>query len=462
LSDGFARRLRHSTAVRFVLLYLALNLVVALPVFAYIYEATNRLVMREFHEIVADETRLLHAEYRTGGLPTVVRTIEERIASGAAVHGAFLLADPTGSIVIGNLRAWPPTLRGAPPWSEMLLYRRGHERPERIGFSVTRFPSGHRLLVGRVLEDRRRLRQSLAVALAGALLLGIPLGLVGSVVLLRFMSSRVRSIARVAERVAEGEFERRIETHGTRDPFDQLSASLNAMFKRLERLVGELRIVTDGLAHDLRSPLTRMRASIDRAVAGDDPAARDQALEAVAREIQAMLRMLTGTLEVSRLEAGIGRESFATFDLAGLVRDLCEMYQPLAEESGLTMEVRAPDHLSYFGSRELVGQAVSNLIDNALKYGAGGGRIEILLEQARDHLRLGVADRGPGIRPENRDEALRKYRRLDAARSAEGTGLGLALAGAVARLHGGDIRIEDNEPGLRVILSLPLADGTRS
>lgn len=454
MRPGRFERLRQSTAARFIALYLALNLVAAVPVFAYIYQSTDRLVLKEFREIVDDQTALLQAEYRRGGLPRVARAIDERIDSGSAAHGAYLLVDPAGATLAGNLKAWPPTLH-ASTWSEMLLYRQGHERPERIGLTARRLPSGHRLLVGWVMDDRRRLREALATALAGALLLSIPLGLLGSAVLLQFMNRRVRGIASIAARVAAGDLDNRIAVHGTSDPFDQLGAALNAMLERLERLVAELRIVTDGLAHDLRSPLTRMRASVERGLAEESPAGREHALEAVSRDFEGMLRMLTGTLEVSRAEAGIGRESFDSFDIAALARDLCEMYQPLAEERGVTMDVHAPNGVSYFGNRELLGQAVSNLIDNSLKYGASGGSIDLELERTGDCLRFSVSDHGSGIIPEQREEALLKFRRLDAARTTEGSGLGLALARAVARLHGGEVLLEDNAPGLRAVLTLP-------
>jgi signal transduction histidine kinase len=174
----------------------------------------------------------------------------------------------------------------------------------------------------------------------------------------------------------------------------------------------------------------------------------------IAREIEGMLRMTAGTLEISRTEAGIGRENFAAFDLAVLVSDLCEMYQPLAEERGLSIAVEKPPALVYVGNRELIGQAVSNLVDNAIKYGASGGIVRIGAEDRGSSIHLWVADRGAGIPAARRGEALRKYGRLDDARTSEGSGLGLALVRAVARLHGGDLLIEDNEPGLRAVIVL--------
>jgi signal transduction histidine kinase len=273
-------------------------------------------------------------------------------------------------------------------------------------------------------------------------------------VLIGFVNRRVRAIDDVAARIAAGDLSRRIETRDTDEPFDRLGGSLNAMLARIEALVEELRLVTDGLAHDLRSPLMRIRVSLDRAVGELAGHPGRQAIKAISQEIEGMLRMTAGTLEISRTEAGIGRENFETFDLSALVSDLCEMYQPLAEEQGLSIAVEKPPALTYFGNRELIGQAVSNLIDNAIKYGASGGAVRIGAEDRDSSVQLWVADRGAGIPAARRDEAMRKYGRLDEARTSEGSGLGLALVRAVARLHGGDLLIEDNEPGLRAVIVL--------
>jgi signal transduction histidine kinase len=434
---------------------MVLSLASAIPVFLFIYQSTDRLVLNELRKIVADETAFLAAEARAAGPGEVAEQIEHRIQSGAAAHSAFLLVDEGGAKIAGNIGAWPPTVAAPTGWAEVLLYRSGHSRPEWIGLSATPLPSGSRLLVGRVMDDRVRLQSALAAALAGALLLGIPVGLLGSLVLVRFINGRVRSVAAVAGAFAGGDLDRRVPSAGTRDPFDELGASLNAMLERIQQLVEELRFVTDGLAHDLRSPLTRIQASTEKALRAADPQTCRSALETVEVQIGSMIQMLNSSLEVSRAEAGIGRENFTQVDLVQLAKDLCEMYQPLAEEHRVSIEVDADEPLNVPGNRELLGEALSNLIDNALKYGASGGAISIGVAQAASAARLTVSDRGPGIAEEKRDEALRKYRRLDPARATDGSGLGLALVGAVAHLHGGKLVLENNAPGLRAVILLP-------
>jgi signal transduction histidine kinase len=299
------------------------------------------------------------------------------------------------------------------------------------------------------------MREALLLALIGALVLAVPIGLVGSLILLRFMNRRVGAIGDVAARIAAGDLSRRVETGGTNDPFDRLNVSLNAMLARIEALVEELRLVTDALAHDLRSPLTRIRANVEKARVQPSEETQRQAIDAISLEIDGMLRMIAGTLEISRAEAGMGRENFTEFDLGALTRDLCEMYHPLAEESGVSIATEKLREMTFFGNRELIGQAVSNLIDNALKYGSSGGSIRIGVDESDSSVRFWVADRGAGIPANRREEALRKYGRLDEARATDGSGLGLALVGAVARLHGGELVLEDNDPGLRAVLNLP-------
>ncbi|MEA3065909.1 MAG: hypothetical protein QOJ27_2361 [Sphingomonadales bacterium] len=448
--------LRQSTAARFVLLYLALSLAGALPVLFVVYHQADRMSQHYFETQIANRKANLMLTYRSGGIPAVAQGVRDRMASGAAAQAALLLVDPSGRRMAGNVAAWPPTLHGPTGWTEMRLYRYGHAQSELFAVSAIHLQSGHRLLIGIVIDDRTRMREALLIALIGALVLAVPIGLAGSLVLLRFMNRRVGAIGDVAARIAAGDLSRRVETGGTNDPFDRLGESLNAMLARIETLVEELRLVTDALAHDLRSPLTRIRASVERAMLQPSEEPQRQAIDAVSHEIEGMMRIIAGTLEISRTEAGMGRENFTAFDLGALMRDLCEMYQPLAEESGVSIAVEKPRQMTFVGNRELVGQAVSNLIDNALKFAPGGGSIRIGVEEDESSIRFWVADRGAGIPAGRREEALRKYRRLDGARATEGSGLGLALVRAVTRLHGGELVLEDNSPGLRAVLILPL------
>jgi signal transduction histidine kinase len=264
----------------------------------------------------------------------------------------------------------------------------------------------------------------------------------------------VDAILDVGEAIAAGDFTRRVQLKNANDTFLAISNAINRMLDTIEALLSQLRFLTDSLAHDLRSPLMRIRASLETATAHSSDAIAIQALEKVSSEVQGMMRTITTTLQTSRAEAGIGRENFTQFQLGDLIRDLCEMYQPLVEERGFEIDAHRNGELPFVGNRELIGQAVSNLIDNALKYG-GCCRIELGAASVDSEFRLWVADNGAGIPENSRDEAMKKYGRLEQARTLEGSGLGLALVRAITRLHGGDLTLEDNGPGLRAIMHLP-------
>jgi len=272
--------------------------------------------------------------------------------------------------------------------------------------------------------------------------------------LLRLTERQARAVGRVASRIAAGDFSHRLDEQAEGEEFVMIASAINAMLERIEELVDQLRLVTDSLAHDLRSPLTRMRANIEKALRYASAEPEQQALEGISLDIDRLLRVISATLELSRTEAGVGREQFTNFDATELVRDICEIYQPIVEDSEQSISVEGDRSVIYFGNRQMIGRAVANLVDNALKYGGANCAISLAARNAGESIEIIVSDRGPGIQPELRDAALRKYRRLDESRTTEGSGLGLAMARAVARLHGGEIMLEDNSPGLRVRLSL--------
>lgn len=445
-------RVRLAAPLRIALVSLLFGLLISVPVLLFIYHQTDSLFEQGIRDRIDDRQQDLMQGYSSGGVPGLVDAIDDELSTGVARAGAVLLVDARGKRLAGNIAAWPPILRAPTDWIEMRLYPEGQARAELFALRAIALPSGHRLLLGTSIEDRERMRTSLIEALLGALLLAIPLGLIGGWFVLKLTERRARAIGNVAARIAGGDFSHRLDERVEDAEFSMLAAAINAMLERIEELVEQLRLVTDSLAHDLRSPLTRMRANMERAVAAGEGKAQQQALEAVSLDVDGMLRLISATLEISRTEAGAGRQDFEDFDLGGLLSDICEIYTPLAEERGSSIRVDDPKSIAYFGNRQSIGRAVANLVDNALKYGSG--EIALGASDEGDVVDLWVADRGPGIPSELRDDAVRKYRRLDESRTKEGSGLGLALARAVARLHGGDIGLEDNDPGLRVVLSL--------
>jgi signal transduction histidine kinase len=283
------------------------------------------------------------------------------------------------------------------------------------------------------------------------------LGLLCGVILAHYVARRIGNIAKVANRISARDLSQRVPLSGAGDSFDRLGQQINAMLDRISTLMEELRLLTDSLAHDLRSPVSRLRSAAHAAAEATDPQEQEELLDSVVRNADALIRILTTVLEISRSEALTGRNQFAWFDVGELASELAEMYDPLADERGASLRVDRPNRaVPLFGHRQLLAQALSNLVENAIRYGSSGGEIDVRVRPGERQIRVEVADRGPGIPRERRDEALRRFGRLDSSRSDEGAGLGLALARSIAHLHEGELALDDNQPGLLTILRLPV------
>jgi signal transduction histidine kinase len=452
LSDLPRLRFPRSEPARLILLCLLLSIATTAPVLMFVYERTDRLFHDRIVNRLDDRERNLFLGYRTGSIEGLIKSINDEIESGVARGGVILLVDRNSRKLIGNMGEWPPTLR-VTRWTEMRLFPEDEQRAGMFALRTFDLPSGQRLLIGTNIDDRNRMRDSLAEALIAALILSVPFGFLSGLAVLRVAKRRINELDSVSGRIAAGDVSQRLEAREESSALGLMTDTINSMLERTEELVNQMRLVTDALAHDLRSPLTRMRASIEKAASQCSDENAQQAFELVSMELDGMMRLITATLEISRTEAGIGRENFAEFDVGELLRGLCEMYHPLAEERGVLIRVENGRSISYFGNRELVAQVVSNLVDNALKY--GGDEINMGAEDQGAAIRLWVADSGPGIPEDRRADALRKYGRLEHSRTSDGSGLGLALVRAVARLHGGDLLLESNDPGLRAVITLP-------
>jgi signal transduction histidine kinase len=451
------RSLFGSTTARFILLAFVLQFAVTGGVLLFVQQASQRALAAEQRESVGELRDELAAAWRSGGAAELRELIRDRLATTHGAVAVILYARADGTPIAGNLGAWPTVIAPLTRWRTIDLYRTGSDEAERMGVTAIRLADGSRLLTGHVIEGNLLLARVNREAILAALAAGMVMALLGAIIIGRILSRRIEIIAATAHAVGEGALAARVEADGSGDAFDVLGCSINAMLERIEALVSQLRLITDGLAHDLRSPVTRMKSLIERAIVDARDPDTLAALERVAQEAETLLAMLSTALQISRAEAGIGRERFAAVDVAALLMDLVEIYGPLAEDKGFALESVAPAGLQATLHREFVSQALGNLIENALKYALGGSRIVLSASQERGMLLLGVADDGPGIPVERREEALERFGRLDPARHLAGSGLGLSLVGAVARLHEGDIGLADNAPGLRVELRLRIA-----
>jgi signal transduction histidine kinase len=337
---------------------------------------------------------------------------------------------------------------------------------------VLQLPGGFRLLVGRDLQERERLHDIIISAGRWSIAIVVVLGIAGGFFVTRRVLKRVDAMTGTTQRIMSGDLSGRLPIAGSNDELDRLAGNLNVMLERIEALMHGLKEVTDNIAHDLKTPLTRLRNRAEEALrTAEDESQYRAALERTIDESDALIRTFNALLMIARAESGQARDGMTTFDASEIAHGIGDLYEPLADDKGLTLRVEAPDAAPMHGNRELISQALANLVDNAIKYAApnnatlapaspevNGAQPEIVVKATAgegDRILLTVADTGPGIPADDRARAVERFVRLEQSRSQPGSGLGLSLANAVARLHGGELRLEDNTPGLRTVLALP-------
>lgn len=422
-------------------------------VLLFVWQASDAAIRADQRERIDGVRRELMTHFFDGGLPALARAVDDqsRLGGTARDRVLLLLLAADGRKLAGNLASWPHDVPPRTAWRVITLPGVAGDEP--TGVTSWQIPGG-RLLIARSVAASTQLALTTEEAAATGLVIGLLLALASALILGRLLAGQIETLVDTTHDVAAGRLAARAPTDGSGDAFDRLGAAINAMLDRIEGLVSQLRMMTDGLAHDFRAPVTRLRAVVDQAASGSsDPAAR-AALERAMAEADSLLAMLSTALLISRAEAGIGRDQFGTIDLVPLLDDLAEVYGPLAEEQGFTIHIDAPPHLTAPVHRQLLLQALGNLIENATLYAEGGRTITLGAHARSGEVTLGVADDGRGIPPEARAKALERFGRLDPARRPGGSGLGLSLAVAVAHLHGGTLALDDNAPGLKVTLTI--------
>ncbi|WP_082540452.1 HAMP domain-containing sensor histidine kinase [Bosea sp. Leaf344] len=450
-----------TTAFKLTAVYLVVFALFAGFVLGYVAWNARRLLDDQIRFTIDAEIQGLAEQQRLGGMRRLINVIERRSRGPGA--SLYLVASPIGERIAGNVEALPPGALDRPGEREIEYARTsdGVETPSRALVRVFILPAGFRLLVGRDLEERERLGAVIRRAAGWSMLLVVVLGCFASWFVARRVLKRIDGMTETAQSIMAGDLQGRLAIAGTGDELDRLADNLNAMLDRIGELMAGMQQVSDNIAHDLKTPLTRLRNRAEEALrtastADELRAALDGAID----EADNLIRVFNALLMIARLEAGRITDSMNDLDLSEIVAGMAELYEPLAEEAGLALRTRIAPGLRIAGHRELLGQALANLIDNALKYGESGAAApEILIEAAPSGpmIELSVADHGPGIPEADRSRVLERFVRLDRSRSKPGFGLGLSLAVAVVKLHGGQLRLEDNAPGLRVVMTLPAA-----
>lgn len=454
------RRLGLGTlSARVIGLSALMTLLIISAAFTLTYIAATRILEQETAEVVEAELRGI-VDSSDGGrnLPALIATIRDRAVGES--EAIYLLADRDGTKIVGNLSSWPENVRTDGQWTSVRGVRAPNGRDIEIGAVAYVAPFGTRLLVGRDLRAERNFQAALIESGAVALIAAVLLAGVSGFLLNRLVMRRIGDIDRTARAIVAGDLSTRIPVRSGGDEFGRLAVTLNGMLERIEMLVTELRTVTDSLAHDLRTPLTRLKTQIQRGNDTELPdAARGEALGQAADEADRILASFSAMIDIARAEAGAARDQFTEVDLSAVVRDVFELHQPLAEEMGvsLTFAEQTGASVKVSGHAQFLAQLVSNLVDNALKHGSSGGAIAMAVRADHGMAEVEVSDRGPGIPENERAGALKRFGRLDSARTTPGSGLGLSLAATLARMHGGELRLEDNQPGLRVKVLIPVA-----
>jgi signal transduction histidine kinase len=459
-------KLLRTTAFRLTLVYLTVFAVFAAFLLGYFTLNTRRLITEQITGTVNAEITGLTEQYEQGGIRQLALIVEVR--SRRPGSSLYLVTTPSGEGLAGNVGSLLPGVLDRPGWTET-SYRRLEEpagTEHRALVRVFQLSGGFRLLVGRDLEERERLYNIIANAGRWSLAIVIVLGLAGGFFVSRRVLRRIDAMTDSVHSIMAGDLAGRLPVAGTGDELDRLAEHLNAMLERIEALMRGLKEVSDNIAHDLKTPLTRLRNRCEQALrtAGGEAEYR-AALESTIEESDGLIHTFEALLMIARAESGHAREDMREFDAAEVARGIGELYEPLAEQKGLDLKIETAGPLPVRGNRELVSQAVANLVDNAIKYAgpdraaANGAAAEVLLSAQNDGDRivLAVSDAGPGIPAADRLRATERFVRLEQSRSQPGSGLGLSLAAAVARLHGGELRLEDNHPGLRSVIALPRA-----
>jgi signal transduction histidine kinase len=446
-----------TSTFRLALIYAALFSVSAVSLAGVTFWTMEFMLERQRRETVLAEANLLADQFRRFGPAGLSVVISERIRPDRVGDGIYLLASPIYLPLAGNLSDWPTNARHNGSWLEFEIERivAGQRRVLGVRAIHLLLPDGYHLLVGQDLSTEERLRSALVNASLWGIVVTVGLGLAVGFIASRNFLGRIEAINRATERIRAGEVEHRMPVSGNGDEFDRLSHNLNAMLDEIQRLLAGIRAVTDNIAHDLRTPLSRLKNGLELALGSRGEEERRQAIERAIGEADQLLRTFSALLAIADAEAGASRIERKPVDLEDLARDVVDLYEPVADEHGAKLSLSVEEAASVDGDRQLLFQLLANLIDNAIKYGAGGGAVDIRVGRRAGQPEIAVADRGPGIPGPDRERVLERFVRLDESRTTPGTGLGLTLVNAIARLHNAELELGDNAPGLVVRVRFP-------
>ena len=426
--------------------------VIMSAIFSYVYLSTSSYVRSRSDRAVMADYMSLHGVYERSGRDGLIAGIQQRLADKGFAERVYLLVDPSSTPLAGNLKAWPSTVAAAGGWAEFRAaepLRNAASRPL-LRAMIETFPTGDRLLVGNDISDLDSFTGQIELAVISGVALIFVLAGVASILVTRRTVDRIESINATSRAIMLSDLDKRIPLRGTHDEWDRVAENLNLMLDRIETLMGEVKQVSDNVAHDLRTPLTRMRGRLEKAYHGQRIGETDQSLigDTIA-DLDAVLRMFSSITRISQIETQARKDGFRTVDLVEIASEVVELYDAAAEQDGTRLTVAGDREVLVTGDRDLIFDAIANLVDNAIKHGRAGGRIVVTNENIDGRAVISIADDGPGIPSGEYQHVFKRFYRLEHSRYTPGNGLGLSLVAAVARLHGARIEMLDNAPGLK-------------
>ena len=417
---------------------------------------------QQMDSTIQAEIQGLAERYDQEGLQGLTELIAERVNRQQATgNSIYLLTTFTLQPLVGNLDRWPKNASINNDWIEFLLEINEQTNETHLARAkIFQLPGKYGLLVGRDVHQLTEAKRRIVQALTWGLAIMVLLAFLGGLVLSRRTVRKIERINQTTQSIMSGDLSRRVPVTGRNDDFDQVADNLNQMLDRIQMLMEDIRRVSDNIAHDLRTPLARLRQHLEEARLEEDPTSKSALnLEQSIKEADSLLATFNALLRIARIEAGQVRAGFSEVDFYVLLEDIVEFYEPLVEEKDQHLETTLDANTTSHGDRDLLFQAFANILENAIKYTPNKGNLSVSLIKLNTEIVITIADNGPGIPATERDKVFRRFYRLDQSRSSSGNGLGLSMVSAVIALHNGSITLEDNIPGLRTIIQLPINAG---
>ena len=429
--------------------------VIVSAIFSYVYLSTSAYMRVQADRAIMTEYASLQDAYERSGRDGLTALVRQRVADRSFADNVYLLADSSLAVLGGNIAAWPSQVTPSGGWIEFRSTEPSPGATDRplLRAMVQTFPNGDRLLVGRDVSELDSFADQIETAVISVVVLIFVLAAVASVLVTRRTVGRIESINATSRAIMLSGLDKRIPLRGTNDEWDRVAENLNLMLDRIETLMGEVKQVSDNVAHDLRTPLTRMRGRLEKAYHGNRIAENDQSLigDTIA-DLDAVLRIFSSITRIAQIETQARKVGFRTVNLVEIAGEVVELYDAAAEPAGTSLTVAGDSEVLVTGDRDLIFDAIANLVDNAIKHGRTGGRVVVASETVDGRPVISIADDGPGIPPDEYEHVFKRFYRLEHSRYTPGNGLGLSLVAAVARLHGARIEMLDNSPGLKLRL----------